>query len=158
MNLTNIRGIHHVKFPVRDLERSITFYEAAFGARRIAAFDHRHHDGSLYALNLEVPGLATYLELRLNPRQADRERGFDPITLSVPDRASLERWIEHLDAAGFEHSPILTAVQGWLVVFDDPDGRRLRLYTLETHGPELPPDETSFWVADVLTGGQEAKR
>jgi catechol 2,3-dioxygenase-like lactoylglutathione lyase family enzyme len=157
MNLPNVRGIHHVKFPVRDLEHSLTFYEAAFGARRISAFDHRHGDGSLYALILEVPGLGTYLELRLNPRLAERERGFDPMTISVEDRASLEQWIEHLDAAGFEHSPILTAVQGWLVVFEDPDGRRLRLYTLETHGPELPPDETSPWLAEALTGGQEVK-
>jgi hypothetical protein len=28
----------------------------------------------------------------------------------------------------------------------DPDGNRLRLYTLETHGPELKPDEDNPWI------------
>ena len=41
---------------------------------------------------------------------------------------------------------MLVAIQAWLMVFPDPDGRRLRLYTLETHGPELAPDETSLWL------------
>lgn len=68
------------------------------------------------------------------------------MTLAVPDRAALEAWSQHLEALGIEHSPVLAGIQAWLVVFDDPDGRRLRLYTLETHGPELEPDLESPWL------------
>jgi hypothetical protein len=34
----------------------------------------------------------------------------------------------------------------WLIVVQDPDGNRLRLYTLETHGPELKPEEDNPWI------------
>ena len=133
MSLPSLQGIHHLKFPVSDLDSSLGFYERALGARRVAAWDHVHKDGTRYAVILEVPGLGTHLELRLDPRAAERQRGFDPVTIAVEDRYALRAWADHLDAAGIPHSPALTAIQAWLVVFADPDGRRLRLYTLETH-------------------------
>ena len=147
MSLPLLRGVHHLKFPVSDLERSLCFYERALGAHRIAEWDHIHKDGTCYAMILDVPGLGTKLELRLDPAQAGAQRGFDPITLAVQDRAALAAWMDYLDGAGIEHSPVLAAIQAWLVVFVDPDGRHLRLYTLETHGPELSPDEDSTWIA-----------
>ena len=39
-----------------------------------------------------------------------------------------------------------TQTEAWLIVVPDPDGHRLRLYTLETHGPELTRDEDNPWV------------
>ena len=44
------------------------------------------------------------------------------------------------------HSPIMTAVQGWLTVIDDPDQNRVRLQTLDNHGPELQPEEANEWL------------
>lgn len=140
-----LRGIH-LKFAVADLQRSLSFYERVFGARRIAAYDHHRPDGTLFAHILEVPGLGTLLELRLDPEAADRAAGFDPVTIAVDDRAALDRWIAVLDEAAIPHSPVLVAIQAWLLVVDDPDGRRLRLYTLTTHGPELVPDYASPWL------------
>jgi catechol 2,3-dioxygenase-like lactoylglutathione lyase family enzyme len=142
-----LNGIHHLKFAVGDLDRSLAFYERALGARRAAAWDHVHADGTRYAMILEAPGLGTRLELRLDPEQAARQRGFDPVTIAVRDRGALQEWTAWLDAASIEHSPVLAAIQAWLVVLADPDGRRLRLCTLETHGPELPADEDSPWIA-----------
>jgi catechol 2,3-dioxygenase-like lactoylglutathione lyase family enzyme len=44
--------------PVSDLDASLTFYQRAFGARRIPEADHRRESGgSLYAYILAVPGL-----------------------------------------------------------------------------------------------------
>lgn len=34
------------------------------------------------------------------------------------------------------HSRVLAGLQTWLVVVEDPDGNRFRLYTLEQHGPD----------------------
>ncbi len=144
-----ILGIHHIKFPVRDLERSLAFYERVFGAERIAAADHVHGNGTRYAMILDVPDLGTYLELRLNPAQAQRQRMFDPVTIAVEDRQALQAWSERLDGLGIDHSPVLVALQAWLLVFRDPDERVLRLYTLERHGPELLPDEGSPWLAEA---------
>ncbi len=139
-------GIHHLKFNVADLGRSLAFYEAAFGAQRVVGHDHRKPTGELFAYILKLDGLGTFLELRLNPEAAQRERGSDPITLSVEKRADLDIWRAHFETIGAKHSPILTGLVGWLLAVEDPDGRRVRLYTLETHGPELPYSVDPNWL------------
>jgi hypothetical protein len=115
--LPSLQGIHHLKVPVSDLDASLTF-----------------------------PGLGTALELRLDPERAERHRLFDPVTIAVSDRATLGAWDEYLTAKAILHSEVITAIAAWLIVVQDPDGNRLRLYTLETHGPELKPDEDNPWI------------
>lgn len=144
-----LRGVHHLKFPVADLGRGQAFYEAALGAVRLDALDHRRPDGSLFAIILRVPGLGTMLELRLNPAQAMAQAGFDPVTLAVDSRADLERWAAHLDRAGIRHSAILVGAVGWVLVTEDPDDRRLRFYTAETHGPEIAMTYDEAWLGPM---------
>jgi catechol 2,3-dioxygenase-like lactoylglutathione lyase family enzyme len=141
-----VLGIHHLKFVVSDINDSLAFYEAAFGAKRITALDHRKPDGSLFGVILVVPGLGTELELRLDPAGAKSQAGFDPLTLTVEGAADLERWAAHFQAKGLPHSPVLVGLVGWLLVVEDPDRRRIRLYTKQTHGPELKPSWDSPWV------------
>ncbi len=141
-----IRGIHHLKFPVASLQRAEEFYARALGARRLAELDHRTPGGTLFAVILEVPGLGTVLELRHNETQAAAHLGFDPVTLRVTTRAELSTWCEHLDRQGIRHSPLLAGYVGWLVVFEDPDGRRIRLYSEELRGPEVPVARDSPWL------------
>ena len=145
-NTPPLRGIHHVKFAVSDLDRSLQFYQQVFNAERNSAFDHKHEDGSVYAYILDVPNLGSRLELRLNSEEAQKQKGFDPITIAVDDRTALEAWGKYLDELKIEHSPVITAIQAWLIVFNDPDGRRLRFYTLSKHSSELKTDEDSPWL------------
>ncbi len=146
MQRPELHGIHHLKLPVSDLARSQDFYARAFGANRIAAFDHFDAAGSLFAIIMEIAGLGTYLELRLSPERARAHSGFDPMTLSVRAKADLERWIEWLDAACVPHSPVLPAYVAWLIVVEDPDANRIRLYTDEKHGPEIAPSQDKRWL------------
>jgi catechol 2,3-dioxygenase-like lactoylglutathione lyase family enzyme len=144
-----LMGIHHIKFAVTDLDRTLRFYEAFLDASRIPELDHRRtDDGSLYAYILKVGGLGCLLELRLNPAQAEKHRLFDPLTIAVEDRLALEVWDRLLTQKRIHHSPIITAVQGWMIVVEDPDQNRVRLYTLEKHGREIKPDEDNEWVTD----------
>jgi catechol 2,3-dioxygenase-like lactoylglutathione lyase family enzyme len=145
--LPPLRGIHHVKLPVSDLDVSLAFYETALGAERLPEADHLRADGTRYACILRAPGLGTLLELRLDPAQAAAQRHFDPLTIAVDDRAALAAWEAHLEAVGVPHSPVLPALQAWLLVVEDPDGIRVRLYTLETHGPEVPAAGDDPWIA-----------
>lgn len=145
-----LRGIHHLKVAVSDLEESLRFYERALNASRLPEADHLAADGSTYALVLDVPGLGAMLELRLDPEQAERHRFFDAVTIAVDDRSALAGWEQLLTARRIPHSRILTALQAWLVVVEDPDGNRFRLYTLEKHGPDLAPDSDPWF--DVHSG------
>jgi catechol 2,3-dioxygenase-like lactoylglutathione lyase family enzyme len=146
--LPPFQGIHHLKFPVADLDRSLRFYERALGARRIPEFDHVDPQGRLFAYILMVPNLGAPLELRLSAVLAERHRCFDPLTMTVDSRADLVAWIHYFDSVKVPHSPVLAGGVGWLIVFEDPDGRRLRFYTRESHGPELSPDFASPWVRE----------
>ena len=140
-------GIHHVKLPVTDLERSARWYGDVLGARRLTELDHRRPDGTLFAVILDVPNLGTKLELRLDPATAKALGEYDFLTLAVQDRAALDRWIEHLDNLGVDHSPPVVALVGWLLVIPDPDGLRLRLYTSEPHGLDISRVEfDSPWI------------
>lgn len=147
MNAPELKGIHHLKIAVSNLDEALKFYEAALNAERIPQFDHKRvSDGALYAYILKVPGLGTALELRLHPERAAKHRGFDPVTISVESRAVLEEWERQLTERGVRHSPVITAIYAWIIVLEDPDGNRLRLYTLESHGPELKPEEDNEWL------------
>lgn len=146
MNRPAISGIHHLKFNVADLDRSLQFYEATLGARRVVEFDHRHPNGEIYAYILAVENLGTMLELRSNQDAASREKGLDPVTLSVAARDDLVEWHNWLESVGAKHSPVFTGALGWVLVMEDPDGRRVRFYTLETH--EFTSDVSSdlYWL------------
>ncbi|MFF3909684.1 VOC family protein [Streptomyces sp. NPDC001848] len=104
-----VRGLHHIKIPVSDLERSIASYGSVLGARRLEEFDHVTPDGELCAVILDIPGVDVPVELRLDPATAARLAGFDPLTFTVTGRAELDGWIRHLDTLGVTHSPPIVA-------------------------------------------------
>jgi catechol 2,3-dioxygenase-like lactoylglutathione lyase family enzyme len=56
--------------------------------------------------------------------------GLDHVGFNVSDRAELERWVEHLDAIGVEHTgirDITEPVPFSTLVFRDPDNIQLEL-------------------------------
>jgi catechol 2,3-dioxygenase-like lactoylglutathione lyase family enzyme len=122
-------GIHHLKIPVSDLATSRRWYERALGLDVNREFKDEH-DGVVRGVAGDVPGLGNLgLALRESPEAARGFSGFDPFAFAVADRRAIEAWVEHLDAEGIEHSPIIEAQIGWIVVFHDPDGLELRLYS-----------------------------
>lgn len=145
-NLPPLRGIHDLKFAVSDHDEALRFYERALGAQHVPELDHTRDDGTRFAAVVEVPGLGTVLQLRLDPERAARQAMFDPLAIAVDDRVALERFDAALTEREVLHSPILDAVSGWLIVLQDPDGNRIRLYTLESHGPEIKPAINSRWL------------
>ncbi|WP_412541160.1 VOC family protein [Longispora sp. K20-0274] len=128
-----LSGIHHVKIPVTDLERSIEWYGRVFGFTVNMEFPD--DDGVVRGVAGTVPGLGdTLLTLRVNAEAARGCVGFDPVSFAVDGRADVEAWAAHLDGVGVGHSPVIEASVGWLLVFDDPDGISLHLYSWAGHG------------------------
>ena len=141
-----IEGIHHLKFAVTDCDRSLAFYQQVFGARRIPQADHKDAGGNIYAYICDMPGWGTLLDLRLSQEHGSATRHFDPITLTIEDRAALAAWVRHLDTLGVAHSGEIITMLAFMLVIEDPDGRRIRLYTRQKHGPELPGQRDHPWM------------
>ena len=128
-----LSGIHHVKIPVTDLNRSIDWYGRVFGFAVTMEFPEA--DGVVRGVAGTVPGLSdTQLTLRVNPEAAHGCAGFDPVSFAVDGHADIEAWAAHLDSLGIGHSPVIEASVGWLLVFDDPDGISLHVYSWAGHG------------------------
>jgi catechol 2,3-dioxygenase-like lactoylglutathione lyase family enzyme len=128
-----LAGMHHIKLPVTNVERSRTWYERVFGLHVIWEFPD--DEGVVRGLAGTVPGLGdTLLALRENVSAAHGSRAFDFVGFAINDRADAERWVEWLDQLGIDHSPVIDASEGWLVVFRDPDDIEIHLYSWEKHG------------------------
>ncbi|SEC62165.1 Catechol 2,3-dioxygenase [Streptomyces sp. 3213] len=132
--MPELAGIHHVKLPVTDLDRSRDWYGRVLGFKVTHEFPDAE-DGVVRGVAGEVPGLGdSMLCLRVNSQAAQGCRGFDPVSFAVRDRADVEAWAAHLDTLGVPHSPVIEASIGWLLVFNDPDGLDLHLYSWAAHG------------------------
>jgi catechol 2,3-dioxygenase-like lactoylglutathione lyase family enzyme len=130
MEIPEVAGLHHIQFPVSDLEASIAWFERVLGARYQPASDHHDADDVRFAVILEVPGLAFPVQLRLSHALSKAIVGYEPVTFGAADRAHLDEWAAHLDACGVEHSGVRRARIGETIDFTSPDGARLRFYTL----------------------------
>jgi catechol 2,3-dioxygenase-like lactoylglutathione lyase family enzyme len=129
-----ITGIHHVKFPVSDLERSRRWYQEVLGLQVLVDFPDE--DGTVRGLARLLPGTEppVAVALREHPQAAAGVRGFDPVSFAIADRAAADAWAEHLDGLGVEHSPVTDGTLGWALDVPDPDGTVIRLYSTERHG------------------------
>ncbi|HEY4454518.1 MAG TPA: VOC family protein [Pseudonocardiaceae bacterium] len=147
-----LRGLHHLKLPVSDLDASLAWYQRVLGALHQRQFDHIDSDGVRYAVILAVPGVDTPLELRWAPEMAARTVGYDPISFAVDDPAALDAWAAHLDELGVEHSPVALGAAGRLLAFADPDGTHLRVLELPKGGVQhivmgnADPEPTNEWL------------
>jgi catechol 2,3-dioxygenase-like lactoylglutathione lyase family enzyme len=124
-------GVHHLKLPVSDLQRSRDWYESRLGYRLATEFIE---DGTVMGVALTHPNGGPDLGLRLNPELAARAAGFDYFAIGVPTRADLESLAERLTALGEQHAGVHFATIGWILPNShDPDGHEIRFYTTEHH-------------------------
>jgi catechol-2,3-dioxygenase len=130
--MAKLRGIRGVKIPVTDLDRSIEWYGEVFGFE--VEWEFADADGVVRGVAGPVGDGVAGLALRLNPEKARAIAGFDPVNWAVETREDLGDWIAHLDALGIPHSPEIEASIGWLLVFNDPDGLEIHVYTDASHG------------------------
>lgn len=128
-----LTGVRAVKFPVTDLARSRAWYSEVFGVDW--EYEFPDDDGVVRGIAGSLPGLdGSGIALRENPEVARGIAGFDPVIFAVADRAATEAWARHLDDLGIAHSPVIEATVGYLLVFHDPDGIEIHLYSTQEHG------------------------
>ena len=124
-------GYHHASITVRDVSASEAWYCQVLGLVR--AFVEPHTDETGYAVAMTRPG--THFFLGINHHEAGdktpfdaRRSGLDHLAFALGSRDELEGWVEHLDALGVDHDPIVERPGTLaLVAFRDPDGVALEL-------------------------------
>jgi catechol 2,3-dioxygenase-like lactoylglutathione lyase family enzyme len=136
MDAPALAGVHHLKLPVRDLERSRTWYESRLGYELAMEFVE---GGTLMGLALSHPNGGPELALRLDPDRAAAAAGFDYFAIGVPDKQSLEDLAHRLTALGEQHAGVHVASIGWILpMLHDPDGHEIRFYTHAAHTEPAP--------------------
>lgn len=125
--MTTLRGVHHVKVPVSDVDASRAWYERALGLETVIEFAE---DGQLMGVALQDPSRSVQIALRLDPARAAALSGFDPIALLVGSPDDVAAWAARLDDLEVVHGGIVQGHRGGsvLVGLHDPDGIEVRIY------------------------------
>lgn len=124
-------GVHHLKLPVSDLDRSREWYQSRLGYAVAMEF---REDGKVMGLALSHPHGGPRLALRLDPRKAAASSGFDFFSIGVPTRAAMDALSARLTQLGDAHAGVQVASLGWILPgLSDPDGHEIRFYTTESH-------------------------
>lgn len=129
--MVRFNGVRHVHLKVRDVERSVRFYEEAFGMVRVMD----KHDSQLVALGTpECGDVLTVSSTTLTPDvdagiadpavdRAGDNGGIDHFGFALADQADFDAAIDQICAAG---GTLLTRDElapGWPTAFlRDPDG------------------------------------
>jgi catechol 2,3-dioxygenase-like lactoylglutathione lyase family enzyme len=125
--MPDLSGVHHVKLPVADLDRSRRWYTSVLGLRVEIEFTE---EGVVKGLALADPTGSLRLALRHDPVRAAAVAGFDLIALAVPTRDAVQAWRRRLDELDQPHGGVVTGHKGGsvLIGLHDPDGIEIRLY------------------------------
>jgi catechol 2,3-dioxygenase-like lactoylglutathione lyase family enzyme len=120
-------GLHHLKLPVSDVERSRAWYRRALDFVDQIEF---REDGVLRGVALRHPEADVQLALREDPERAKALAGFDTLCLAVGIKDDLDALLTRLDDAGIPHTDPVPGYRGWAADVPDPDGHLVRVHTL----------------------------
>ncbi len=128
-------GIHHLKLPVSDLQRSLTWYQDRLGYLVLKEFIE---DGVLMGIAMTHPNGGPDLAIRLDPDRARVAAGFDYFAFGVPGQNAIEALAVHFTERDDAHAGVQRTPFGWVLPgIHDPDGHEVRFYTVPL---EMPAD------------------
>jgi catechol 2,3-dioxygenase-like lactoylglutathione lyase family enzyme len=129
--IPTLAGVHHLKLPVSDLDRSIHWYASRLGYQVVIEF---RTQGRRSGVLLTHPDGGPRLGLVLDPERAVAAAGFDYFSIGVPDREAMDALANHLASLGEPHAGVHFATIGWILpLLHDPDGHEVRFYSMDTH-------------------------
>lgn len=162
--IPTLAGVHHLKLPVSELDRSISWYASRLGYQVVIEF---RAAGDRTGVSMTHPDGGPWLGLVLDPARARAAAGFDYFSIGVPDREHLDALAGHLSGLGEDHAGVHFATIGWILpMLHDPDGHEVRFYSMESHtgidptNPLIIDDpiatarsKEAEWLADQAVSG-----
>jgi catechol 2,3-dioxygenase-like lactoylglutathione lyase family enzyme len=147
-------GVHHLKLPVSDLNRSRAWYESRLGYQAGTEFVE---NGTVTGVVMVHPNGGPDFGLRLDPERAARAAGFDYFSIGVPTKEALDALAGRLTALGEAHAGVHFATIGWILPgAHDPDGHEVRFYTTQSHTDRADPAIAS--VDDAIATAARRER
>lgn len=126
-------GIHHLKLPVADLERSLEWYQHRLGYVVLKEFVE---DGRRMGVAMTHPNGGPDLALRLDPDRARAAAGFDYFAIGVPGLEAIDALAARFAQLGDRHDGVIRTPVGWVLLgVHDPDGHEVRFYTVPMEIP-----------------------
>jgi catechol 2,3-dioxygenase-like lactoylglutathione lyase family enzyme len=132
-----LEGIHHLKLPVSDLQRSLAWYQERLGYEVMHEFVE---DGVCMGISMTHPNGGPDFAIRLDADKARASAGFDYFAIGVPGQEAIEALAASFTAHGDAHEGVQRTPVGWVLLgVHDPDGHAVRFYTVPL---EWPPQFT----------------
>lgn len=130
MTVPEISGIDHVTLTVTDAPAASIWYRDILGFEILREFQVNELTRVLLSRGGVTLVLDSHGDKAVPGPFSERRNGLDHLSFAVADRAALEEWSAHLDAAGVVHSAVKVGSTGSLLAFRDPDNIALEFYTL----------------------------
>jgi len=133
-----ITGIGHTAFNVRDMEKTVAFYEKSLGFKR--AFDiARPENGQPWIVYMYAGG-NQFVELFYGGKNvtpySDENAGFAHLCIAVDDIQEIWKKIVE-SGAPQDDAPKQGADFNWQCWTHDPDGNKIELMQLDEKSPQM---------------------
>lgn len=135
-------GIHHLKLPVTDLERSLAWYQHRLGYVVMKEFVE---DGVRMGVVMRHGNGGPDLALRVDAERARAAAGFDYFAIGVPGHDAIDALAARFSELGDSHAGVIRTPVGWVLPgVHDPDGHEVRFYTVPMEMPAYDEANTAI--------------
>ena len=122
-------AITHVALTVSDLNRSVSWYEALFGAKPVIDEDTGPFRHVVWLLGGQtLVGLHQFPDPASAEPFDERRTGLDHLAFACASRKELEQWETQINALGVSNGGVVDAPYGSGLSFRDPDNIALEFF------------------------------
>jgi glyoxylase I family protein len=125
--MSDFPTITHVALTVSDLNRSVPWYRALFGAEPVIDEDTGPFRHVVWAVGQTLVGLHQFPDGRTEAFD-ERRVGLDHLAFACANRGELEQWEAKLGELGIKNGGIVDAPYGSGLSFRDPDNIALEFF------------------------------
>ena len=126
--MPDFAGLAHVSLTVSDLNRSVPWYEALFGAKPNHLHQGEVFNVAVWSLEGCTVALHEFTHQSTTKPFDEHRSGLDHLAFACSSRVELDAWTVRLDGLNIDHSEIVDESYGSGLSFRDPDNIALEFF------------------------------